>query len=258
MFLTCQPAKKSYIFLSKFHDVFTPLTLAYDFWISEWCWGWLSGRKGRGTRSHLQLFVPLFAIASSRLSTPAEVRRWSGSLADFFPFRLNPRQPTEGVSRPCYSAPTAVHNTGLLSPHGCQRSRSQVTASLGTQVAIFFIVWKRRAWVIYADGSTQATKSTAAPGQYLEPHGISPLSLCLPWQHCAGCQSHRRQRPAGFQHPGTDVGNCEQWPCCRRQGTAGGLMICPCWSPRSTPEYSCQGHPPGRQAVLSLHMYRIE
>lgn len=28
------------------------------------------------------------------------------------------------------------------------------------------------------------------------------------------------------------MGSCEPWPCCRRQGTAGGLTLC--WSPRST------------------------
>lgn len=129
----------------------------------------------------------------------------------------------------------------------------------------------------------------AVPGTW--PRELSSLSLFLPRQHCAGCQSHQSQRPSGLWHPGTDVGSCEQWPCCRRQDRAGELMLCPPWSPGSTPPNvqarrislyltskgevgpistfpfptftrswprpgcSCKDHTEGRQAVLSRHTH---
>lgn len=86
-------------------------------------------KKERGTRNHLQFFVPLFAIASNQVSTPAEIRCWAASLTYSFPFRLDPHQTTEtNVSRAIYSALTAMCH---------QSSHSQVTTSLGIKADIF-------------------------------------------------------------------------------------------------------------------------
>lgn len=245
-------------------------------------------KKGEGIKKPFTALCP--SICNSL--EPAEHTSWNQAMVSKFGLIFSPQiqsSPTEaGVSRSGYSALTITRDS---SPHMVARAViSQATTSLGIKVENFFIVWKRRAWIICADGCTQATESTVAvPGT--RPHRLLPLSLFLPWQHCAGCQSHRCQRPSDSQHPGTNVRSCERWPCCRRQDTAEGLMLCPCWSSRSTPPnvpvrrislylaskregdpittfpfptltrswptpgYSCQGHAAGGQAVLSLHVH---
>uniref|UniRef100_A0A8D2MN73 Secreted protein n=1 Tax=Zonotrichia albicollis TaxID=44394 RepID=A0A8D2MN73_ZONAL len=52
------------------------------------------------------------------------------------------------ICRGSCSALSAMCHTGLPSPDGCQSSRSQAATRLGIKVEIFFIVWKRGAWLM--------------------------------------------------------------------------------------------------------------
>lgn len=205
-----------------------------------------------------------------------------------FSLQIQSSPPEAGISRAGYSALTITLD---LSPQMVARAViSQATTSLGIKVEFFFIVWKRRAWIICADGCTQATESTVAPGQYLELNhtGFCPC-LCFCPDSTVLVVNH-----TGAKDLLTPNDRCKElWavPCCRRQDTAERLMLCPHWSPRSTPPnvpvrrlslylaskregdpittfpfptltrswptpgYSCQGHAAGGQAVLSLHVH---
>uniref|UniRef100_A0A8C5IIL9 Secreted protein n=1 Tax=Junco hyemalis TaxID=40217 RepID=A0A8C5IIL9_JUNHY len=71
------------------------------------------------------------------------------------------------------SALSAMCHTGLPSPDGCQSSRSQAATRLGIKVEIFFIVWKRGAWLMQ-----MAAPKAQSPGEG-EPRVIWPRG---PWQ----------------------------------------------------------------------------
>lgn len=123
------------------------------------------------------------------------------------------------------SALSAMCHTGLPSPDGCQSSHSQEATRLGIKIKIFFIVWKRGAWLMQ-----MAAPKAQSPGElchvcfhpYLSPTALRWVSVTP------------APKASWLLTPRDRCGELWALATLQRQGTAGGLTLCPCWRLRST------------------------